>query len=244
MRIVNKKEAAKYEADIAKIDADIVAARSAMKTKAAELEQATDEATKTLLRAEIDELSRVSSRDVVAETRRIMATAFTSGRVNRYRETLGMKPMFEDEAQILAEHLLYGNLENSVSLISEGGFNFETGIGQFVQVFCNAFTHNRYHSHICAMLIPFRNHKRCDLVVECLTDPHFLVFAFKVKGLHPMDGITHALQDFKGCPFHIHFASPNRAFNHCEQFPTRDSLHLNPVGVGVEVVVGTVKERW
>jgi len=124
MRFVNKKEAAKYEAKFAKIDTDIVEARNAMKTKATELEQATDEATKIRIRGEINELSRVSSRDVVAETRQIMATAFTSGRVNRYREALGMKPMFEDEAEILAEHLVYGNLENSVSLITEGAFNF------------------------------------------------------------------------------------------------------------------------
>jgi hypothetical protein len=35
--------------------------------------------------------------------------------------------MFEDEAEILAEHLVYGNLDNSVALISEGGFNFAAG---------------------------------------------------------------------------------------------------------------------
>lgn len=124
MRFLNKKEAAKYESQIAKIDTDIVEARNLIKTKATELEQATDDATKTLLRSEIEQLSKVSSRNVVEDTRRIMATALTSGRINRYRETLGMKPMFEDEAEILAEHLMYGNLENSVSIISEGGFNF------------------------------------------------------------------------------------------------------------------------
>jgi hypothetical protein len=124
MRFVNKKEAAKYQAQFAKIDTDIVEARNAMKAKTAELELATDDITRDSIKAEISELSSISSRNVVAETRQIMATAFTSGRVNRYREALGMKPMFEDEAEILAEHLIYGNLENSVSLISEGAFNF------------------------------------------------------------------------------------------------------------------------
>jgi hypothetical protein len=124
MRIVNKKEAAKYEAQFAKIDTDIVEARNAMKVKSAELEQATDDVTRAAIKSEISELASISSRNVVKETRQIMATAFTSGRVNRYREALGMKPMFEDEAEILAEHLVYGNLENSVSLISEGAFNF------------------------------------------------------------------------------------------------------------------------
>jgi len=127
MRFLNKKEATKYESQIAKIDADIVEARTAMSTKAKELELATDDATKLRLKGEIEELRSVSSRNVVEETRRIMATALTSGRVNRYRAYLGRGPMFEDEAEILAEHLIYGNLENSVALISEGGFNFASG---------------------------------------------------------------------------------------------------------------------
>jgi hypothetical protein len=127
MRFLNKKEAVKYEAQIAKIDSDIVEARAAISVKIKELEETTDEATKTILKNEIQELRRTSSRNVVEETRRIMATALTSGRVNRYREYLGKGPMFDDEAEILAEHLIYGNLDNSVALISEGGFNFAAG---------------------------------------------------------------------------------------------------------------------
>jgi len=124
MRFINKKESAKYESQIAKIDTDILAARKSMAVKTKELNEAVDEADKIRIRGEIDELKATSSRDVVAETRRIMATAFTSGRVNRYREYIGRGPMFEDEAEILAEHLIYGNLDNSVSLITEGAMNF------------------------------------------------------------------------------------------------------------------------
>jgi hypothetical protein len=132
MRFLNKKEAVKYEAQIAKIDSDIVEARTAMSAKAKELEATTDEATKLRLKTEIEDLRAVSGRNVVEETRRIMATALTSGRVNRYREYLGMGPMFEDEAAILAEHLIYGNLDNSVALISEGGFNFATSGADYI----------------------------------------------------------------------------------------------------------------
>jgi len=124
MRFLNKREAAKYEAQIAKIDSDIVEARSAMAVKAKELDEAVDEADKIRIAGEIETLKATSGRNVVEETRRIMATALTSGRVNRYRAYIGRGPMFEDEAEILAEHLVYGNLDNSVALISEGGFNF------------------------------------------------------------------------------------------------------------------------
>jgi hypothetical protein len=124
MRFVNKKESVKYEAQIAKIDSDILEARKSLAIKTKELDEAVDEADKIRIRGEIDGLKATSSRNVVEETRRVLATALTSGRVNRYREYIGRGPMFEDEAEILAEHLIYGNLDNSVALISEGGFNF------------------------------------------------------------------------------------------------------------------------
>lgn len=132
MRLLNKKEAAKYEAEIAKIDTDIIEARKSIATKIEELKVATDDVTKSTLKDEIAELRKVSSRNVVEDTRRVMATALTSGRVNRYREYLGLGPMFDDEAKILAEHLVYGNLENSVSLVTEGAFNFATSGADYV----------------------------------------------------------------------------------------------------------------
>ena len=132
IRYLNKKESAKYEAQIAKIDSDILEARKLMDVKTKELSVAVDEADKIRIRGEIDALKATSSRNVVEETRRIMATAFTSGRINRYRETLGMKPMFEDEAEILAEHLIYGNLDNSVSLVTESAMNFATSGADYI----------------------------------------------------------------------------------------------------------------
>lgn len=132
MRVLNKDEAAKYEAEIASIDIDIINARKVIAEKVDELKVATDDATKAAIKAEIIELRKISSRNVVEDTRRIMATAFTSGRVNRYRKMLGLNPMFEDEAAILAEHLIYGNFENSVSLITEGAFNFASTGADYV----------------------------------------------------------------------------------------------------------------
>lgn len=132
MRFLNKKEAAKYEAQIAKIDTDIVEARAAMTVKVKELESAVDEADKVRIAGEIETLKATSGRNVVEETRRIMATALTSGRINRYRAYIGRGPMFEDEAELLAEHLVYGNLDNSVGLITEGAFNFASTGADYV----------------------------------------------------------------------------------------------------------------
>jgi hypothetical protein len=132
MRYLNKKESVKFEAQIAKIDTDILEARKMMAVKTKELDEAVDEADKIRIRSEIDGLRATSSRNIVEETRRIMATAFTSGRINRYREYLGRGPMFEDEAEILAEHLIYGNLDNSVSLVTESAMNFASNGADYI----------------------------------------------------------------------------------------------------------------
>ena len=132
MLFINKKESVKYQAQIAKIDADILGARKLMTAKVKELDEAVDETTKIRIRGEIDELKVTSSRSIVEETRLIMATSFTSGRVNRYRERLGLRPMFEDEAEILAEHLVYGNLDNSVSIVTESAMNFATSGADYI----------------------------------------------------------------------------------------------------------------
>ena len=91
----------------------------------------TDPVAKASIAAEIETLKASTAGGAVGQTRRIIATSLTSGRVNRYREALGMKPMFEEEAAILAEHLVYGNLDNSLAMVSEGAGNFATG-GDFI----------------------------------------------------------------------------------------------------------------
>ena len=132
MRYLNKKESVKFQEQINKIDTDILEARKMMAVKTKELSAAVDEADKIRIRGEIDGLKATSSRNVVEETRRIMATAFTSGRINRYREYIGRGPMFEDEAEILAEHLVYGNLDNSVSLVTESAMNFASNGADYI----------------------------------------------------------------------------------------------------------------
>jgi hypothetical protein len=127
LRILNKNEAAKYEQKISGIDDAIINARNEIKSIREQIKISTDPATKVSLEAKIDELKNITTVSATEQTRRIMATSLTSGRVNRLRERMGMKPMFEEEAEILAEHLIYGNLENSMSIVSEGASNFATG---------------------------------------------------------------------------------------------------------------------
>ena len=131
LRILNKKEAAKFEAEITAVDEAIVKARDEIKLKKEAMKITTDPVAKASIAAEIETLKASTVGGAVGQTRRIIATSLTSGRVNRYREALGMKPMFEEEAAILAEHLVYGNIDNSLAMVSEGAGNFATG-GDFI----------------------------------------------------------------------------------------------------------------
>jgi hypothetical protein len=127
LRILNKKEAGKFEAEITAVDDLIVKARDEIKLKKEAMKITTDPVVKASLASEIETLKASTAGGAVGQTRRIIATSLTSGRVNRLRERMGMAPMFEDEAAILAEHLIYGNLDNSLAMVSEGASNFATG---------------------------------------------------------------------------------------------------------------------
>jgi hypothetical protein len=127
LRLLNKKEAARFEEEILAVDGNITKARDEIKLKRDQIKATADPAIKASLASEIESLREVTAVSATEQTRRIIATSLTSGRVNRLRERMGMKPMFEEEAAILAEHLIYGNLDNSIALVSEGGFNFATG---------------------------------------------------------------------------------------------------------------------
>jgi hypothetical protein len=64
---------------------------------------------------------------VVDQTRQILARALDEGRVNRLRAKLGASSIDDEEIQLLKEQIEFGNIDNSLSVVSEGGFNFVTG---------------------------------------------------------------------------------------------------------------------
>jgi len=127
MRILNKNEAVKYEAQLANLDKTIKEAKEQIALKAQAIKATSDPAVKATLQSEIAALRTSTAGGAIKQTRLIMANALTSGRINRARKAMGLKPMFEEEAEILAEHLVYGNLDNAMSIVSEGASNFATG---------------------------------------------------------------------------------------------------------------------
>ena len=130
MRIVNKKEAVKYEAEIAGLDDAIRNFREEIKTlrdEAKTLDKTKDTVRLSEIDNRVEELRTKTQGGLVQQTRNILARALEEGRVNKLRVKLGSSPLDDEELQLLAEQITYGNIDNTLSLVSEGGINFATG---------------------------------------------------------------------------------------------------------------------
>jgi hypothetical protein len=131
MRIVNKDEAAKYANEIKKLDDVLVKNKASIKDISLKIEKSTNENEINKLRNEISRLRKEMDVDVVRKTREIMASALTQGRINRYLVSNGKKPLNQEGIDFLTDQIVYGDMENLLSVVSEGGFNFATG-GDFL----------------------------------------------------------------------------------------------------------------
>jgi len=127
MRIVNKDEAARYAEEIKALDVKLVANKAEIRELRKTIESSTDEAIINAARNRISALRKETDVDIVRQTREIMASALTRGRVNDFLKSQGRKPMNEEAVELLTEQIVYGDIENFLSVISEGGFNFATG---------------------------------------------------------------------------------------------------------------------
>ena len=64
---------------------------------------------------------------IVDQARVILARALEEGRVNKLRNKLGLSSLDDEDLTLMAEQITFGNIDNSVSTVSEGAFNFVTG---------------------------------------------------------------------------------------------------------------------
>ena len=127
MRTVNKKESQALAAEIAALDKNIVANKESIKKLNEVIAKSTNPKQIEALQIKIAKIESKQKTDLVKETRVIMAKALTQGRINRFRQSLGMKPLNQEGVDFLTEQIVYGDLENLLSVVSEGGLNFATG---------------------------------------------------------------------------------------------------------------------
>lgn len=127
MRIVNKSESEGYAARIKDIDKTL----SAKKAKIAEynniVNTSTDAKKVKGAQAGIRRLRKEIEGGVEQEVRKIMAEALTAGRVQRFAKRAGLSKLDSEGLELLTEQVIYGDIDNLLSIISEGGFNFASG---------------------------------------------------------------------------------------------------------------------
>lgn len=127
MRFVNKGESEKYAERIRQADAVL----ATKKAKIAEYENivktSTDPKKVKGAQAGIRRLRAEMQGGIEKEVRQIMADALTAGRVQRFAKTAGLTKLDSDALELLTEQVTYGNVDNLLAMISEGGFNFAAG---------------------------------------------------------------------------------------------------------------------
>ena len=127
MRFVNKSESEKYAARIEQID-KVLSAKKEKITEYANIVKTSKDAKKVkAAQAGIRRLRAEIAGGTEKEVRAIMAEALTAGRVQRFAKMAGLSKLDSEGIELLTEQVLYGDVNNLLAIISEGGFNFASG---------------------------------------------------------------------------------------------------------------------
>jgi len=128
MRIANKK-------DVNKTAAELTALKQKFEDGKNSIAKLNDEL-KTLVKdtpaykAKLDEIQVVNRElagGITRQSREIFARTLSEGRLNRMRTRMGLPDMNKVEIELLTEQIKYGDIENALSIASEGGLNFVSG---------------------------------------------------------------------------------------------------------------------
>jgi hypothetical protein len=132
MRLVNKKEVDNVAAELTTLKTKFDEATTEISKLKQQLKSTKDPIDASNIELKIKELQYTIKGGLTGQTREIFARTLTQGRINRYRANFGLKPMAQNEIDILTEQLRYGNLENSLDVVSESASNFASGATDYV----------------------------------------------------------------------------------------------------------------
>ena len=131
LRFVNKKEAEANAAKIKALDAEIVASREELFNLKKELGSMTavtyDAKRSKELTTKIFELEQKVEGGIAGQTRNIIAETLSKGRIDSFLRNFGIKMVDDESIEILTEQIIYGNIDNLLASVSEGGMNFALG---------------------------------------------------------------------------------------------------------------------
>ena len=134
MRFINRKEAEVNAAKIKAIDEEIIKGREELfqlKKELGSMNVLTFDAKRSgEITSKIAALEDKIQGGVAGQTRKILAEALSKGKIDTFLRQFGIKKLniIDDESiDILTEQIIYGNIDNLLAEVSEGGMNFATG---------------------------------------------------------------------------------------------------------------------
>jgi hypothetical protein len=128
MRFINKKEAETNVAAIKALDDKIVSGREELfqlKTQVRSLDPKSKKA--KALNLKIAEVEESIEGGVAGQTRQILARALSKGKIDNFLRNFNIKLVDDESIEILTDQIVYGNIDNLLSSVSEGGMNFASG---------------------------------------------------------------------------------------------------------------------
>jgi hypothetical protein len=128
MRFLNKKEAETNVAEIKALDAKIVSGREELfqlKTQLRTLDSTSKEA--KALNLKIAEVEESIEGGVAGQTRIVLANALSRGKIDNFLRNFNIKLIDDETIDILKDQIIYGDIDNLLSSVSEGGMNFASG---------------------------------------------------------------------------------------------------------------------
>jgi hypothetical protein len=131
LRFINKKEAEVNAARIKAIDEEIVKGREELfqlKKELGSMTALTFDAKKVkVINSKIAVLEDKIQGGVAGQTRKILAESLSKGKIDTFLRQFGIKLVDDESIEILTEQIIYGNIDNLLAEVSEGGMNFATG---------------------------------------------------------------------------------------------------------------------
>ncbi len=131
MRFINKKEAEVNAARIKAIDKDIVEYREELfqlKKELGSMNVLTFDPKKSdEITSKIAALEDKIQGGVAGQTRKILAESLSKGKIDTFLRQFGIKIIDDESVELLTEQIIYGNIDNLLAEVSEGGMNFAIG---------------------------------------------------------------------------------------------------------------------
>jgi hypothetical protein len=127
LRFVNNKDHKKYLEKYEALEKAIVDNREELIKLRKEMQEAKTPKEIMELSPKIDALEKAMEGGLLEQTRRVLAEALTAGRLNRFARRFNIKLISDEDLDLLSDQIIFGDIENLFSTVSEGGFNFASG---------------------------------------------------------------------------------------------------------------------